>query len=65
MTQKHSVPQRRLLSVALLLALAHPGWALAQEAEDDAAAAEEDEATELDAVVVTGIRGSLTSSLNV
>ncbi len=65
MTQKHSVPQRRLLSVALLLALAHPGWALAQEAEEDAAAAEEDEAAELDAVVVTGIRGSLTSSMNV
>ncbi|WP_337243808.1 TonB-dependent receptor [Luteimonas sp. gir] len=51
-----AAPKQRLLTSALLLALASP--TLAQVAEPPS------DATELDAVVVTGIRGSLTSSMN-
>ncbi|UNK42791.1 TonB-dependent receptor [Luteimonas sp. S4-F44] len=52
----HAAPKQRLLTSALLLALASP--TLAQVADPPS------DATELDAVVVTGIRGSLTSSMN-
>jgi TonB-dependent receptor len=62
MNATQTVPQRRLLSVALMLALAQPGLLLAQQDDEDGSVAEE-EAT-LDEVVVTGIRGSLTSSMN-
>lgn len=67
MNATHAFPQRRLLSVALMLALAQPGLSVAQEAEDDADAARaaEDKQATLDQVVVTGIRGSLASSMNV
>ena len=51
-----AAPKQRLLTSALLLALASP--TLAQVADPPS------DATELDAVVVTGIRGSLTSSMN-
>ena len=65
MKQLHNVPKKRILTSALLLALASPGWAQeVVEKEATAAPATETEATDLDAVVVTGIRGSLTSSMN-
>lgn len=68
MNATKSAPQRRLLSVALMLALAQPGFLLAQQDDEDRSAGAEDEATleesTLDEVVVTGIRGSLTSSMN-
>src|SRR5690606_14149583 len=52
-------PRRRLLSTALLVALAPPATqALAQEAPAT------DQVSELDTVVVTGIRASLASSMN-
>ncbi|ASR43317.1 TonB-dependent receptor [Xanthomonas citri pv. mangiferaeindicae] len=51
-----AAPKQRLLTSALLLAIASP--TLAQVADPPS------DATELDAVVVTGIRGSLTSSMN-
>ncbi|HBK56457.1 MAG TPA: TonB-dependent receptor [Xanthomonadales bacterium] len=60
----HSMPPRRLLSVALMLALAQPGLAQTQQAEPEATEEDEDKTT-LDAVTVTGIRGSLTSSMNI
>ena len=58
------VPKKSLLASALLLVLANPVHAqdAAQSAEDAKKAAED--ATTLDTVVVTGIRGSLTSSMN-
>lgn len=66
MKQLHIVPRKKVLTSALLLALANP--ALAQEAAEKADApattAAETEAKTLDTVVVTGIRGSLTSSMN-
>src|SRR5690606_29960794 len=53
-------PRRRLLSTALMVALAPPATqALAQEAPPAA-----DPVQEVDAVVVTGIRASLASSMN-
>ena len=74
MKHRYAVPQKKLLTTALLLALAQPVYA--QDATDpetqpqaatttaqDQAAAEKDAKT-LDTVVVTGIRGSLTSSMN-
>ncbi|MBS7455567.1 TonB-dependent receptor [Coralloluteibacterium stylophorae] len=75
MKHLQSVPQKRLLTSALLLALAHP--AMAQVAQQDTERNEQtvDPAqgaqvqtsaspTTLDAITVTGIRGSLTSSMN-
>ena len=60
MKQLHAVPRKRLLTTALMLALGQPaGQALAQDA-----GAGQDDATTLDTVVVTGIRASLTSSMN-
>ncbi len=65
MNQKPVVPRKRLLTTALLLALASP--LMAQTSVDNEAADREQaesEAQELDTVVVTGIVGSLTSSMN-
>ena len=65
MKQLHNAPKKRILTSALLLALASPAWAQdAAEKEAAAPTTSELEATDLDAVVVTGIRGSLTSSMN-
>jgi TonB-dependent receptor len=77
MKQHHAVPRKRLLATALLLALAQP--AMAQDASDQAPASTDQDAQaapaapadaatqdakELDTIVVTGIRGSLESSMN-
>ena len=74
MKHRYAVPQKKLLTTALLLALAQPVYA--QDAIDPATqpqaatttaqdqATAEKEAKTLDTVVVTGIRGSLTSSMN-
>ena len=66
MKQLHAVPKKSLLASALLLALAQPVAAqVATEAADTTpATTSEDDAKTLDTVVVTGIRGSLTSSMN-
>ncbi|NYZ61168.1 TonB-dependent receptor [Luteimonas deserti] len=58
MNRLRAVPKQRLLTSALLLAIASP--AIAQVNEPSAPS----DATDLDAVVVTGIRGSLESSMN-
>ena len=81
MKQLHSVPKQRILTAALLLALATP--VAAQDAATDSkdatapttdattaeaakkAEAAKAEAATLDTVVVTGIRGSLTSSMDI
>ncbi|MFC4727534.1 TonB-dependent receptor [Coralloluteibacterium thermophilus] len=59
MIQPHTAPKKRVLTTALLLALAQP--VAAQDATDTTGAS--DPAT-LDAITVTGIRQSLTSSMN-
>ncbi|RZL39712.1 MAG: TonB-dependent receptor [Rubrivivax sp.] len=66
MKQLHVVPKKRILTSALLLALANPVYAqVADETvETPAASTAEQDAKTLDTVVVTGIRGSLTSSMN-
>ena len=76
MKPRQVMPRQRLLVSALLLALGQPAYAqVAEEPQADPAATTSDSAapqtatatddpTELDAVVVTGIRGSLTSSMN-
>ena len=62
----HAVPRKRLLATALLFALGSP--ALAQEAtqagQPAAAPAGDQDAKDLDTVVVKGIRGSMQSSMN-
>ncbi len=66
MKQLRVAPKRTLLTSALLLALSQPLYAQnvpAAEAGRRTASADE-EAKTLDAVVVQGIRGSLTSSMN-
>jgi TonB-dependent receptor len=62
----HVVPKKRILTSALLLALANTAWAqeAAEKTDSPAASATETDATNLDRIVVTGIRGSLTSSMN-
>ncbi|MCG8274952.1 TonB-dependent receptor [Stenotrophomonas sp. NLF4-10] len=62
MSQSRVAPKRRLLTSALLLAFASP--VLAQDAAGDQAGASEPQATDLDTIVVTGIRSSLQSSMN-
>jgi TonB-dependent receptor len=57
------LPRKRLLASALLLALAPATHAVAQAQVAPTADADADP-TELDTVVVTGIRASLTSSMN-
>jgi len=62
-----TAPRKRLLTSALLLALAPPLAAQVADENQTAtpySAASSDDATELDAITVTGIRGSLTSSMN-
>ena len=63
MKHSHRAPEKRLLTTALLLALASPAFAQ-DAAQADPPPARESDATELDAVVVTGIRASLESSMN-
>lgn len=67
MNQRYAVPNRRLLATALLLALAHP--VAAQTAQTDGKPAGQDakqtKADDLDVIVVRGIRGSMTSAMNV
>jgi TonB-dependent receptor len=74
MKHLHKTPTQKLLTAAVLLALTHP--AFAQVATDERAAAADsspqttenagdDTPTVLDAVVVTGIRNSLTASANI
>ena len=65
MKQVQSVPKKRVLTSALLMALGGP--VLAQEAAQGVTAppsVRADDPTTLDTVMVTGIRGSLTSSMN-
>ena len=68
MKQLQSVPRKRVLTSALLLALAGPAWAQQAEPQGDTGAAPDAtgqvDATELDTVVVKGIRASLESSMN-
>ena len=66
MKHLHAAPKKRLLTSALLLALAPPVFAqtASQDPEDAPATAQQGQATDLDTIVVTGIRGSLQSSMN-
>ena len=66
MKHLHVVPKKSLLASALLLVLAHPLHAqdAVQNTDDAKRATSETDATTLDTVVVTGIRGSLMSSMN-
>ncbi|GAB3510573.1 TonB-dependent receptor [Pseudoxanthomonas daejeonensis] len=68
MKHVQAMPKKRLLASALLLALAPAGHVIAQEQPAQAAQTANPNAdvdpTELDTVVVTGIRASLTSSMN-
>lgn len=67
MNPRH-MPRKRALASALLLALAQGAYAQtadsAQPPADQPQPATAQEATELDTIVVTGIRGSLTSAMN-
>lgn len=66
MKQLHSAPKKRILTSALLLALASPAWAQdATQKQDGATATSADaDAQTLDAVVVRGIRSSFEASMN-
>lgn len=77
MKQFQNVPRQKLLAAAVLLALANPVFAQVAPEEEDAPPATSAQATStqaadeantdpatLDRVVVTGIRGSLTASMN-
>ncbi|NZA28672.1 TonB-dependent receptor [Luteimonas sp. SJ-92] len=64
MKQPHAAPKRRLLTSALLLALAPPLAAQTVEEDRIGPATADSDATTLDTVTVTGIRGSLLSSMN-
>ena len=68
MKHVQAMPKKRLLASALLLALAPATHAVAQDQTAQSAQAANPNAaadpTELDTVVVTGIRASLTSSMN-
>ncbi|MFN4162819.1 MAG: TonB-denpendent receptor, partial [Stenotrophomonas sp.] len=55
------VPRKAMLTSALLAVLASPAWA---QDPTRPATGEAPDPTTLDAVQVTGIRGSLTSSMN-
>ncbi|MEE7546738.1 TonB-dependent receptor [Xanthomonas sp. Kuri4-1] len=59
MKQVQFVPKKKVLTSALLMVLGGPAWA-----QDAPAADAPPDATTLDTVTVTGIRGSLTSSMN-
>src|SRR4051794_4699943 len=62
MKQFRIAPKRRLLTSALMLVLAPP--VLAQTAGNPPTQTASPQATDLDTVTVTGIRGSLQSSMN-
>lgn len=62
MRQSRIAPKRRLLTTALMLVLAPP--VLAQDAGGNSQETTPPQATDLDTIVVTGIRGSLQSSMN-
>ncbi len=76
MNNQRSIPKRSILTAALLLALANP--LSAQQVDEDAAdesgtdssasdakkAKAEDDPQQMETIVVSGIRGSLTSSMN-
>src|SRR5690606_24337298 len=66
MKLSNATPKKRLLTSALLLALAQPAFAqtAGPAPQADAPPQAEGEATDLDTIVVTGIRGSLQSSMN-
>ena len=66
MKELRVVPNKSLLASALMLALAQPVSAqvATEKAEESTTSSAEADATTLDTVVVTGIRGSLTSSMN-
>ena len=66
MKHARAVPKKRILTSALLLALASPVHAqvVTDEQQNPTATATEGDAATLDTIVVTGIRGSLTSSMN-
>ncbi|MDQ3039520.1 MAG: TonB-dependent receptor, partial [Pseudomonadota bacterium] len=73
MTQAHRVPKQRLLTAALLMALASPAWAqdknstaddaVVQDKKTDTEKKDDAEAVDLDRVVVTGIRYSIETSV--
>ena len=69
MKAAHQLPKQRLLTVALLMALAQPTLAQQAAEANEAQGENSDQSTkdaetkELDQVVVTGIRGSLMSSM--
>ncbi|GAB2504261.1 TonB-dependent receptor [Lysobacter humi (ex Lee et al. 2017)] len=60
----HRRPNRTLLAAAVLVALAQPAFAQETGSAAPATTTTESSADELDSVVVKGIRGSLTSSMN-
>jgi len=68
MKHMQAMPKKRLLTTAMLLALAPAGQVFAQEqaaqTTQTANANADADPTELDTIVVTGIRASLTSSMN-
>ena len=67
MKQQHAVPRKHLLATALLLAIASPVMAQDATATQDPkaeTATRDDDAKELDTIVVVGIRGALESAMN-
>ena len=66
MKQQHAVPRKHLLATALLLAMTSPVMAQDATATQDpkAETATQDDAKDLDTVVVVGIRGALESAMN-
>ena len=66
MKQQHAVPRKHLLATALLLAMTSPVMAQDATATQDpkAATAAQEDAKDLDTVVVVGIRGALESAMN-
>ena len=67
MKQVQSVPRKRVLTSALLIAMAGPAWAQQadpQSTTPPSTTATEADPTTLDTVVVKGIRASLQSSMN-
>jgi TonB-dependent receptor len=65
MKMNSKAPKTRILTSALLLALATPLFAQSTAETEDEARSEEAEPETLDEIVVTGIIGSLQSSMNV
>ncbi|KRG71480.1 TonB-dependent receptor [Pseudoxanthomonas dokdonensis] len=63
MNKLHHVPKKRLLTSALMMALAGPAFAQSADPLQATSTAETD-ATTLDTVTVTGIRASLSQSMN-